>query len=220
MPPLNKGVLFGPIRNWGNGESKVLLEFDREGGEKKRRQFVLEDVASWHLIGAFGEEVAEALRNAHRRAQILKKDGDANRFWDHDITQKERNGREEEEMIKVVDEVWVKRAIEILNAGIAIQDLASCEEVKGVDVLHLTKEEGDQTLKRVFIRVKDNNGAAVTGGEYMWDLTTPKSKSKRREKLAGIPAQQLASLEKRMEGIVEEEGSDNESMAKKTAKKG
>ena len=45
---------------------------------KKRRQFVLEDVVNWHTISVFKEEGAEALRNAHRRAQILKKYGDAN----------------------------------------------------------------------------------------------------------------------------------------------
>ena len=60
----------------------------------------------------------------------------------------------------------------------------------------------------------------VTGEEYTWDLTTTRSKSKRREKLTGTPAQQLASLESKMEGIEEEEGSDNETMAKKTARKG
>ena len=57
--------------------------------------------------------------------------------------QTEREGREEEEAIKVVDKTLAKRAIKILNAGIAIQDLAFCEEVKGVDVLYLTKEEDD-----------------------------------------------------------------------------
>ena len=103
MPPLNKGVLFGPIRNWSNGESKILLEFDSEGRVQKRRQFVLQNMAGWHLVNAFGEEGVDALRNAHRRSQILKKDGDANRSWNHDIIQKEREGREQEEVIKVVD---------------------------------------------------------------------------------------------------------------------
>ena len=78
---------------------------------KKRRQFVLEDVANWHTVNAIGEEGADALRNAHRRAQILKKDGDANGSWDHDITQTEREGREEEETIKIVDETSARRSI-------------------------------------------------------------------------------------------------------------
>ena len=187
---------------------------------KKRRQYVLEDVASWHLVSAFGEEGADVLRNAYERAQILKKNGDANRSWDHNITQMEREGREEEEAIKVVDTGSARRAIKILNVGIAIQDLGSYEEVKGVDVLHLTKEEEDKTLENIIIRVKYKNEASVIGGEYTWDLTTPRSKAKRKEKLTGTLPQQLANMEMKMEGIVEEEGSDNETMAKKTARKG
>ena len=119
-----------------------------------------------------------------------------------------------------MDEISAKRAIEILNAGIAIQDLAFSEWVKGVDILHLTKEEEDKTLDRVIIRVKDNNGASVTGGKYTYDSTTPRSKSKKRKKLMGRPAQELVSLERRMEGIVEEGRSNNETMAKKTSRKG
>ena len=150
----------------------------------------------------------------------MKKDGDANGSWDNDIRQKEREGREEEEVIKVVNEASAKRAIEMLNASIAIQDLASYEEVKEVDILHLTKEEEDKTLERIIIRVKDNNRAAATGGEYTWDLTTARSKLRRREKLTGTPAQHLASLERKLKRIEEEEGSDNNTIAKKTARKG
>ena len=40
MAPLNEGVLFNLIRNGGNRESTIILEFDGEGGVKKRRQFV------------------------------------------------------------------------------------------------------------------------------------------------------------------------------------
>lgn len=78
MPPLNKDILFGPIRNWSNGESKVLLKLDKEERVKKRWQFVLEDVINWHKISAFGEEGADVLRNAYRKAQILKGKEDAN----------------------------------------------------------------------------------------------------------------------------------------------
>ena len=46
MAALNKGILFSPIRNWGNRESKILLEYNAEGEVKKRRQFVLKDVAT------------------------------------------------------------------------------------------------------------------------------------------------------------------------------
>ena len=118
-----------------------------------------------------------------------------------------------------MDETSAKRAIEILNACISIQDLASSEEVKGVDVLHLTKEEEDKTLERMIIRIKYNKVASVTGGEYTWDLITTRLKVKRGKKLPGTPEQQLANLERKMEGIEEEEGSDNETMAQKTVRK-
>ena len=190
-----------------------------EEGVKKRRQFVLEEVANWHAVSAFREEGKEVLRNAHRRARISKMNRDAKGSWNHVVTQIEREGREEEEFLKVVDEESAKRAIEILYMGIAIQDLASSKEVKGLDVLYLTKEVKDKTLERVVMRMRNNKGAAVAGGEFTWDLTTPKSKTKRKEKLEGTPAQQLAKLKSKMEEIEEEEGSDNEVIAKKTAKK-
>ena len=121
--------------------------------------------------------------------------------------------------MKVVNEESAKRAIEILNMGITIQDLASSEEVRGLDILHLTKEVEDKTLERIIMRIKDDTRAFVGGGEFTWDLTTTRSKS-RKEKLEGTPAQQLAKLEMRMMGIEKEEGSDNETIARKMAKKG
>ena len=86
MAPVNKGVLFGPIRKCGEEQSKVILELEGEVGVKKRRDFVLEDVTSWHKIDAFGEKAADALRNVYRRTQLIKQDGDAHRSWDHAVT--------------------------------------------------------------------------------------------------------------------------------------
>ena len=65
---------------------------------------VLQDVASWHKVNAFGKEGADALGNVHRRAQSAKKAGDVKRSGDHNIAQLQQEGREEEEVIKVVDE--------------------------------------------------------------------------------------------------------------------
>ena len=90
----------------------------------------------------------------------------------------------------------------------------------GLDVLHLTKKEGDKTLERGILRVKDNTGASAMGGVSIWDLTTLRSKAKRKEKLEGTLAQQLANMKTRTEGTIEEEGSDNEMIARKMAKKG
>ena len=66
----------------------------------------------------------------------MKKDSDTKGTWEHDIMEKEREGREEKEVIKVVDEISAKREIEILKTGITIQDLASCKEVNVTGVLY------------------------------------------------------------------------------------
>ena len=48
-------------------------------------------------------------------------------------------------------------------------------------------------------------GASVVRGEYTWYLTTPSSKSKRKEKLVRTLAQQLPGMEAKMERIMGEE---------------
>ena len=81
-----------------------MLEFDGAEEVKKRRQFVLEDVANWHTISAFGEEEAEVLKNSHRKMQISKMDRDIKGSWDHEVTQITKDRRDEEEVLQVVDE--------------------------------------------------------------------------------------------------------------------
>lgn len=95
---------------------------------------------------------------------------------------------ESEEVLRVVDEKSAKRAIEIFNAAIAIQDLVSNEEAKNVDILYLTKEEEERTLERVIVRVKDHTGAASLVGEFTGELSIPKPMSKRKERLEGTLA--------------------------------
>ena len=77
----------------------------------------------------------------------------------------------------MMDENLAKRAIKILTGGITIQNLSSSKNVEGVDILHLTKEKGDNTLERIIMRVKDNARASATGGEFIWNVTTPRLKS-------------------------------------------
>jgi len=58
-----KGVLFGPVKDWGQGSTKLLLESDGEGDLKVRRQLTLENVTNWLAIPKFqelGGEVALA----------------------------------------------------------------------------------------------------------------------------------------------------------------
>ena len=38
----------------------------------------MEDVAGWHKISAFRKDDADALKNAYKRAQMLKKDSNTN----------------------------------------------------------------------------------------------------------------------------------------------
>ena len=89
----------------------------------------------------------------------------------------------------MVDEELAKKAIEIRNASIAIQDLALNKDMKGLNIIDLTKETGVKTLERIILRIKDNTRASVVGGEFSWNLTTPKLKLKRREKLVATLAQ-------------------------------
>ena len=57
-------------------------------------------------------------------------------------------------------------------------------------------------------------------GEFTWELITLRWRLSKKKKLKVTPAQQLARLETRMWGRAEEKGSDNETMARKIAKKG
>jgi len=42
--PLPKGVLFGPVKDWGQGSTKLLLEFNGEGDINLRHQLTLENI--------------------------------------------------------------------------------------------------------------------------------------------------------------------------------
>ena len=150
------------------------------------------------MVSVFVEESSEPLGNRHKRAQISKMNRNANGSCDHVVIQIEKVGREEEQALKVLDKESAKRAIEILNMGIAIQDLALSKDVKGLDVLYLNKEVADMTLERVIMRIRNNTGALVAGGEFTWDLMTPRLKTKRKEKLEGTPTQPLAKLKMKM----------------------
>ena len=146
-------------------------------------------------------------------------DWDIEGSWNHDVTQIKREGRGQEAVLKVADKESAKTVIEILNMGIAIQELVSSENVRGLDMLYLTKQTEEKTLERVIIRMKNNMGVSIVAGEFTWDITTSRSKSKRSKKMEGTLAQQVAKFEMRIEGIVEEERSNNKTMARKMAKK-
>ena len=74
MALLNKEVLFGPIRNWSNRESKILLKYNRKVGVNKRRQYVLKDMASCYKVNVFEEDGVDALKGAYYKTQRLRKE--------------------------------------------------------------------------------------------------------------------------------------------------
>ncbi|KAF8415692.1 hypothetical protein EV426DRAFT_722074 [Tirmania nivea] len=133
MAPPPKGVLFGPIKDWGKGHSKALLEFDGEGGVKMRRQYVLEDIANWITVPKFGE-----------KSQKIEKEC-----------------RAEEETLRVVDGPSAERAIEILNKVVVIQDSAVKEELDGFDFEYNRAEKEDDILDSIIVRPKRPNGRVV-----------------------------------------------------------
>ena len=45
-----RGVLFGPVKDWGQGSTKLLLESDGEGDLNVKRQLSLENVTNWLAI--------------------------------------------------------------------------------------------------------------------------------------------------------------------------
>ena len=67
--------------------------------------------------------------------------------------------------------------------------------------------------------IKGDKCSSVEGVAYTWDLTSPMLKSQQKRDVKSTLAQQLARVEERMEGIWEEEGSDNEVMLSKTLQK-
>ncbi|RPB18454.1 hypothetical protein L211DRAFT_854129 [Terfezia boudieri ATCC MYA-4762] len=136
MAPPPKGILFGPVQDWGKGSSKVLLEFDGEDGVKKIRQYILEDVTKWHLVPEFLEKGNKALGQVISNSRHLEKEWEGNISWEHHVSQLEKENREEEEVIKVVDGPSVERAIEILNRGIVIQDGSVNRLLEGFNFEH------------------------------------------------------------------------------------
>ncbi|KAF8428015.1 hypothetical protein BGX38DRAFT_1334691 [Terfezia claveryi] len=217
MAPPPQGVLFGPIKDWGKGSSKVLLEFE-EGGVKWRRQFALEDVTSWHEVPEFGERGTEALVQAGRNSERAKQDWAGEGDWELHISQLERRGRQDEEIIRVRDSSSAERAIEILTRGIAIQDGAINEQLEGLDFEYATEDKEQEILESITVRPVRRDGSLVTSMEHRWVLSTPKGKGGGRPS-AGL-AGQVTGLERRIEEVEEEGQSDNEAIRVRSRRNG
>ena len=115
MAPHPRGVLFGPVKDWGQGSTKLLLEHDGDGDLKARCQLTLENVTNWLSIPRFQELGGEAaLSGAISRAARDKATFEGEVSFEEAVTRWERQGRGDEERFEVVDDNTAERAIELL----------------------------------------------------------------------------------------------------------
>lgn len=53
MVPLLRGVFYGPVKDWGKGGYKLLLEHEGEEGIRKRRLYLPKNVENWVSVPEF-----------------------------------------------------------------------------------------------------------------------------------------------------------------------
>ncbi|RPB19245.1 hypothetical protein L211DRAFT_898222 [Terfezia boudieri ATCC MYA-4762] len=216
MAPSPRGVLYGPIKDWDKGGSKVLLELGGEGGGQWR-QFVLENVISWHGIPEFGERGRKALLQAGSNTENRRREWLGEEDWDIHISRQERLGREEEEVLRVRDGPSAERAIEILTKGLAIQDALVNGHLEGFDVAYSQQAEEDGLLESITVRPMRANGSVLDGMSRRWILATLKSKKKREPH--GPATEVLARAAARLEEKEQEEEARYEVTKDNAAKK-
>jgi len=217
MAPHTRGVLFGPVKDCGQGSTKLLRESDGEGDLKVRRKLSLENVTNWLSILKFQElegevALATAVSSSTRQCKEFASEGS----FELAVTSIERKGRGNEETFEVVDDTTAERAIELLNRGLVIQDEAANGSMEGLDVQHQTMETLDEVLESIMIRPLKPSGEPVEDMRYQLNLSTPRRMIRKE---TGTPAVQLARIEEALEKEEYME-SENEAMRKKSAKKG
>ncbi|KAF8432372.1 hypothetical protein BGX38DRAFT_1334049 [Terfezia claveryi] len=216
-----RGVVFGPIKDWGKGGCKLLLEHDGEGGLKKRRQYTLEDVAGWALIPEFREKGEEALSQAIFNTEHARGEWRGKGDWCMHISQVEKDLREEEEVIKVTDSLLAERAVEILRRSIAIQDGTVNGQLEGYDVEYQKSDRDDGILKSITVRPAGANSGTMFGITHHWTLSTPRGRKRGGVRTASTAKEQLARLETELENISEGEGdSDGEPLREQSVGNG
>jgi len=217
MAPHSKGVLFGPVKDWGQGSTKLLLESDGEGDLRARRQLTLENVTNWLAVPRFqelGGEAALAMAMSSATRQQAEYDGEGS--FEMAVTSLERKGRGDEERFEVVDDNTAERAIELLYKGLAIQDEVVNGSIEGLDVQYQITETVEEVLESIVVRPLKPSRELVDHLGCQINLSTPK---RLLRKEVDTPAVQLARIEEALSED-EEMDSDNETMKKKSAKKG
>ncbi|KAF8416104.1 hypothetical protein BGX38DRAFT_774478 [Terfezia claveryi] len=168
---ISRGVVYGPITDWGKGGCKLILQHGNGEGEGLRRQYVVGNVAEWASVPEFGEKGAEALSQAVENTEQARKAWAGEGDWCRHISQMERNLRVEEEVIRVGDSPSVVRAIMILNRAVAIQDGAANGQLDGYQVDYCTVVKEDDLLESITVRQESE----LFGTTHHWTLTTPGS---------------------------------------------
>jgi len=202
-PP--KGVIFGPLTNWGAGGSKAIFEYNGEGGVKKVKQFVLEDISNWNVIPRFTDLnsperlTAAAQRTITKYEEATEEDGS----WNEKIMSMERLGRAEEEVIRVTDEMTAERAIEILERSYLIQDATLHEDFDEASCQYEQQDSADNVLEWI-----------VVGGKTAI-LNTPKHHAMITPAVPMTSAEIIQKIEEIPEDS-EDEVSDNEAIRRKT----
>ncbi|KAF8434412.1 hypothetical protein BGX38DRAFT_1275512 [Terfezia claveryi] len=215
MAPPPRGVVFGPIKDWGKGGCKLLLEHDGEGGLKKRRQYTLENVAGWALIPEFRERGEEALSQAMANTEHARGEWRGEGDWSMHISQVEKDLREEEETIKVMDGPSAERAVEILKRSIAIQDGTVNSQLEGYDVEYQRSDKDDGILESITVRPAGADSGAMFGITHHWTLSTLRVRKRGGSRTALSAKEQLANLETELESISEGEGDSDEEPSRK-----
>ncbi|RPB20337.1 hypothetical protein L211DRAFT_852449 [Terfezia boudieri ATCC MYA-4762] len=210
LPP--RGVVFGPIKDWGKGGCKLLLEHG-EGGLKKRRQYTLENVAGWAPILEFGERGEKALSQAMVNTEHGRGEWQGEGDWCMHISQVEKDLKEEKEAIKVTDGPSAERAVKILKRAVAIQDGTVNDQLEEYDMEYQRSDEDDGILESIIVRPAGADSGTMFRIMHHWMLSIPRVRKRGAEgaRTARTAKEQLARLETEMESASEGEGdSDGE----------
>ncbi|KAF8427649.1 hypothetical protein BGX38DRAFT_1299825 [Terfezia claveryi] len=212
MAPPPKSVVYGPIKDWGKGSCKLLLEFSSEKRKKGRRQYILEEVTSWAGVPELGDRGVEALDLAMANTEWAREGWQGEGDWCRHISQVERDLSGEEEIIRVTDGPSAERAVGILSKGIAIQDGVANGQLEGYEVDYQTAVQEDGMLESITVRPARVSGEAIFGMAHHWTLMTPISKK-------GAIKRQPAGWVGRLGEVGEEEGESEDEVMRKKGKK-
>jgi len=207
-PGPSKGVLFGPVRDWGRPGVKILRTI---GG--RVCQYQLEDVTSWGSVGHFVELGGKrALDGVIRRAELEKEKYEEEEEISliERVTQSERETREEVKKIRVVDESTTERAYEILmdENSLTIQDKGEGGILPYAVLDYVQVEVDSQIMEMIKLTAPVPEGVTMGNdnvGTVVLLISTPRSTKEKAEGRRKWWEQQEADRRCRETAIEEED---------------